>query len=460
MHGYHFDEGFSSAAMFETHGFTSPSKFVDKWVEKWGADPGGYDHAWTLAAFYYLWRDVAFSAGDKANIIKQFDDSRAPITSYMGLLGSKTGGWNPFHKWVGLQFFPNEDPGQLKGSRVVAPAEYAERIGKYPMPFWQDRKCLPEECDKCPKCTEVLRIQWIVYLVVEMPLVAGAIGLGLLYKQRQFNIMASVSALASTAVLLFKNLTNFIAMYIMFLRHDAGEIDDISNAVFQCIFTSLSIISTIATIYVTAVIGVHTYQQDRRELEYGVKNPNSLRRVPQLKKLIVWKYIAELRKLASCIPDVGIMITQFYAVVVMNEVTSTIILALLMNAFGFGGALKSLAISSLIGECGEYEGFPMTIGVTTKIKAESAFNPAYTAFSFMKAVLIQWTKVEFDTIVVGNSEKLKDTNEFKTIQQEVEAISSLKSMSEMEPRLVEVGKKVKRMSMMTSVFPQVKQKSL
>jgi len=458
MHGYHFDEGFSSAAMFEKHGLSSPSKFVDKWVQRWGADPGGYDHAWTLAAFYYLWRDIALSNGDKANIIKQFDDYRAPITSYMGLLGSKTGGWNPFHKWVGLQSFPNEDPGHLKGSRVVAPAEYAERIGTYPMPFWQDRKCLPKECDKCPKCTEVLRIQGIVYLVAELPLVAVAIGLWLLNRKKQFDLMRSLSALASVAVLLFKNLTNFIAMYVMFLRHDAGEIGDISNAVFQCIFTCFSIISTVATMYATAVILEYTYQQDRRELQWGVEHPNSLRKVPRLQKLIVWEYIAEFRKLASCIPDFYLMIFQFYAVVWMNEVTSAIILALLMNAIGIGGALKSLPISGLIGECGEYEGIPMKKVVTSKIKAESALNPFYTAFAFMKAVLIQWTRVELDTIALGDGEKVEDTGAFKAVEEEVEAIKSLKSMSEMESRLVEMSKKVKRM---ITLRPSLtKQKSL
>jgi len=45
MKGYHFHEGFSSAAIFEINGEDSPSKFVEKWVEKWGVDPGGYDHA-------------------------------------------------------------------------------------------------------------------------------------------------------------------------------------------------------------------------------------------------------------------------------------------------------------------------------------------------------------------------------------------------------------------------------
>jgi len=459
MLGYHFDEAFSSAAMFEKHGFTSPAEFVDQWIKKWGSDPGGYDHAWTLASFYYLWRDIVLSNGDKANIIKQFDDYRAPITSYMGLLGSKTGGWNPFHKWVGLQTFPKEDAGKLKGSRVVAPAEYAERMGKFPMPFWQDRRCLPNECEKCPKCEELLRNQWIIYLSVELVLVAVAIGLGILHKYRKFNLMSSLSALAFIALLLFKTMTTFIAMNVMILRHSVGDLENISNAVFQAIFISFGMISTFATVYVTVVIGVYRYQQDMRELEYWNENPNTLRKFPRLRQLIVWEYIAELRKVASCIPDAGIMITQFIAVIWLEEVNSAIILALLMNAYGFGAALKSLAISDLIGECGEYEGLPMVKGLTWKIKALAAFNPFYTAFAFMKAVLIQWTRVEYDTVSKGEA-MAEDESTSKALIQEIEEINSLNSISEMEARLAELGSKVRRMSTRTILIPTDKQKSL
>lgn len=452
MQGYHFDERFSSAAIFEDHGWASPAQFAEKWFERWGPDLGyDYEHAWTMAAFYYLWRDITFSYGDKAKIIQSFDDYRSPITSYMGLLGSNTGGWNPFHKWLGLQYFPNEDPFPLKGSRVVAPAEYAERYGAYPMPLWQDRECLPDNCDECPKCTELERVQVFYYLAFELPLVAIAIGLYIFHKSQPFNIIASFCALASVAVLVFKNLTNFIGMYIMFLKHDAGVIDDTSNAIFQCIFTSISIMFTISTIYTTAVLEVYKYQQDRLELYHESKTPDSSRKVPRVKKLIVMEYMIELRKLVSCIPGMGILIVQLIAVFYMKVESSALLLALLMNAYGIGGSLKSLAISNQIAECGQYEGLPMKKGVSSKIKAVSALNPFWTAFTFMKAMLIHWTRCELDNttvVVVGHG----DIAAYNATEEDIKFIRGFKTMSEIETYLAELGNKVKRTS--------IKQKSL
>lgn len=450
MRGYHFDEGFSSAAIFEEHGFSSPSRFVQKWSEKWGPNDirlYDYDAAITMAAFYYLWRDIALTGGEKANLIRQFDNYRAPITSYMGLLGSKTGGWNPFHKYLGLQHFPDEDPGTKKGWRIVAPAEYGERFATYPMPIWQDRPCWPKECDACPECSYILRIQWIIYLSFELPLVAVGISLWNLSKRKKFNVFASLGALVSVAVLIFKNLVNFVAMYIMFLRHDAGEIDDISNAVVQCIFTSISIVFTVATIYTTGIIGVYQYQQDRREINHKNKNPNSSRKISVLKKLIVMEYIAELRKLISCVPDLAIAITQFYAIFYMNEVNTAIFLALLSNAYGIGGALKSLAISNNIAECGQLEGIPMKEGVSAKLKVLIALNPTWTAFKFLKAVLIEWTMLKYNNATTLHGDEDPDGRSYSDLMRwEIEEIHLSRSISELESRLSHVGKEIRRMS--------------
>merc|ERR1719334_2389045 len=148
------------------------------------------------------------------------------------------------------------------------------------MPYWQNRECWPEECDACPKCSEVERTQWIVYFTAELPVVVIGIGLWVMHKRKKFNVIASYSALGSVAVLVFKNLTNSVAMYIMFLSYEAGVIDDISNAILQLIFWSISILFSISTIYTTAVVSVYKYQQDRRELNFNFRFPGSTRKIP------------------------------------------------------------------------------------------------------------------------------------------------------------------------------------
>jgi len=120
---------------------------------------------------------------------------------------------------------------------------------------------------------------------------------------------------------------------------------------------------------------------------------------------------------------------------------------MLTNAYGIGGSLQSLIVSRLIAECGQYEGLPMNRGMNLKIKTESALNPFYTALAFIKDVLIQWTKWELSsTAILEEGEKFEDTSSFRTLEIEIEEIENLKSMSEVETRLDQVGLKVKRMS--------------
>jgi len=432
MKGYHFHEDYSSAAMFEINGVDSPSKFVEQWVKKWGVDPGGYDHAWTLAAFYYLWRDIERSYADKTNIMNQFNKNRPPVTSYMGLLGSNTGGWNPFNKWVGLQNFPDEDPGRLKGSRVVAPAEYAERIGKYPMPYWQDRKCLPDDCDPCPKCTRILKDQWIVYLVTGLPFLIIAIGLGILYKMKPFGITKSLTALVGVAVLFFKNITNFLAIYVIFLEHEVGLVDDMSNAIIQLACISLSTLISLENMRTTTAIGIYEYQQDRCEIRLKKENPNAVGKIPRLQKLIVMQYIAELRSVVACLPDLVILFAQFYAIIILNEVNSATILAFLLNAFGAGGASKSLKISDLRSEFAEYEGLPMKRNMSWSIYAASFLNPLYTEFSLMKDILVAELRRREASKHTGQAlEEINEIEKISEMQDIEERLAMLKSKANM-----------------------------
>jgi len=172
-----------------------------------------------------------------------------------------------------------------------------------------------------------------VYLITGLPFLITAIGLGILYKMKPFGITKSLTALAGVAVLFFKNVTNFLAVYVIFLQHEIGLIEDMSNAIIQLTCISLSTLISLENMRTTTAIGIYEYQQDRSEIRFKKENPNFVGKIPRLQKLIVMQYIAELRSVVACLPDLIVLGAQFYAIMILNEVNSAAILAFLLNAF-------------------------------------------------------------------------------------------------------------------------------
>jgi len=262
----------------------------------------------------------------------------------------------------------------------------------------------------------ILKGQWIVYLVTGLPFLIIAIALGIIYKTKPFGITKSLTALAGVALLFFKNVTNFLAIYVIFLQHDVGLVDDMRNAMIQLACISLSTLVSLENMRTTTAIGIYEYQQDRAEIKFKKENPNSDGKIPRLQKLIVMQYIAELRSVVACLPDLVVLIAQFYAIIRLNELNQATILAFLLNAFGAGGAAKALKISDLRSEFAEYEGLPMKRNMSWSIYSASLLNPLYTEFSLMKDILVS---------------ELRRREEYANRGQRWEEINQIEKISEM-----------------------------
>jgi len=292
-------------------------------------------------------------------------------------------------------------------------------------------------------------------VVTALPFVIVAMGLRILHKRKPFGITKSLTALAGVAVLFFKNVINFLAVYVIFLKHEVGLIDDLSNAITQLACISLSVVMSVATMRTTTAIAIYEYQQDVREQIFKIEHPNAENKIPRMQKLIVMQYIAELRKVVACLPDLVVLCAQVYAVIALNEVTSAIILALLLNAFGIGGALKSLKVSDLLSLFAQYEGLPMQRNMTWGIYASSFFNPCYTEFSLMKAVLVS----EVTRRAALKYEEMHALND-KAIELEENEVHRIEAMSKMSE--IEIQFEILKQSTLSigqEIVPLIKQKS-
>jgi len=163
-----FNEQFSTVSLFSEYGTKSALGYQKIFYDKFNKIPS-YIDGWGMTSFYFMHRDLIEADLDFTKMLTLFGDTRRkPMPSFYGWLGTRPGGWNPFHQFLGIQLLPGAEGGQL-----MAPVEIAVIDGIYPTPTWHDRHCYPN-CKLCARCEEIVEaIAWLslAFLIVAIMLV-------------------------------------------------------------------------------------------------------------------------------------------------------------------------------------------------------------------------------------------------------------------------------------------------
>jgi len=194
-------------------------------------------------------------------------------------------------------------------------------------------------------------------------------------RRQYFQVPPLVMAIASSGMLMLKNISCLLTIVILILQHNAGMNDDLAGILFLIILTSVSVCFSLVSIKVALGIAYFRYAQD---VKIG-KTPEGIH-VPDSKELFAMRVIESNSVLISgVITDLPIAIIQLEALVVREAYSRTVIMSMAMLLFSIGGALKMLAVSSLLCECLEKDKIPIMLNLTSKMKLHCAFNPCYTA---------------------------------------------------------------------------------
>jgi len=164
LNGEHFDESFSAVQIYPEAGPASADAYAKDFQSRYNLYPH-YIDAWSFATWYYFHDDFVSVNCDHTKLIDRMAIKRSPIPSFFGLLGSGDGGVNNFHKYIGVQVFPDD----VAEPRIVAPAHLATDIGIYPCPTWHERDCWPD-CVPCPFCDDIIASSLLVYTLVCSPI--------------------------------------------------------------------------------------------------------------------------------------------------------------------------------------------------------------------------------------------------------------------------------------------------
>jgi hypothetical protein len=108
LHGEDYDETFSSVGFFQPKGVYSPASFAETWHHQFHELAGHISAAAPLTPFYYFHRDFISAEGNVSNMIKNFDTSRKPESSFYGLMASDNTGTNVFQIWMAVQIMKDD----------------------------------------------------------------------------------------------------------------------------------------------------------------------------------------------------------------------------------------------------------------------------------------------------------------------------------------------------------------
>jgi len=379
--GEDYDEQFSSVGLFRAAGIHSPAKFAERWKKEFNEAADHISAAAPLTAFYYFHRDFIKARGNVSNIIKNFDNSRTPESSFYGLMASDSTGTNAFQMWMPVQIM-NDDT--LKVINL-------DGKGVYPAPQWQYRHCY-DNCVPCPKCKAVEEATVLVYFLCILPFLV-LIAIMMIHNKRQkFNLTAKILTVASLMSLTVKNVSCALAIIIVWLEYDVGLTEDLGGAISMVIFTGFALCFMFVTYKTKLGVMWYFYKLEVKnstlpdnKQESGSKALYSMKLIESTSEFII-----------PILTDLPIAIIQVEAVIIRKTYSPTLISSLILLVFSIGGALKNSAVSSLLCQCLEYENIPIIGRFTNRMKLECAFNPCFSSTQMLRGVLKQLMRADDD----------------------------------------------------------------
>jgi len=307
-----------------------------------------------------------------SNIIKNFDNSRTPESSFYGLMASDSTGTNAFQMWMPVQIMHDDT---LKLINL-------DGKGVYPAPQWQYRHCW-DNCVSCPKCKAVEQATFLVYFLCILPFLILIAVMIIHSKSQKFDITPKIVTTASLMGLTVKNVSCALAIVIVWLEYDVGLMDDLRGAISMVIFTGFAFCFSFVT-YKTKLgimwyfykLEVKNFALPESQRESGSKALYSMKLIESTSEFII-----------PILTDLPIAIIQVETIIIRKTYSPTVISSLILLVFSIGGALKMNAVSSLLCSCLEYENIPIIGRFTSRMKLECAFNPCFSSTQMLRGVL-------------------------------------------------------------------------